>query len=80
MKTAAEWAAYAEGLERCIATQTDREMDLRWQLANMTGQVQQTQRQAAAFCHRAMQLEQQLTHATADMQPIKILNLGGHHV
>lgn len=82
MKTRAEWAAYAEGLERCIAAQTDREMDLRWQLANTTGQLKEAQRQAGAFCHKAMQLEQRLATANTVKtapNPFGIQFLGGHH-
>lgn len=82
MKTTAECEAYIIGLERCIAEQTSRETDLRWQLAQMTGQLKEAQRQAGAFCHRSIELELELAELNASnttFAPFELLNIGGNH-
>jgi hypothetical protein len=57
-------------------------MDLRWQLASTMGQLKEAQAQAGAFCHRAMQLEQQLAQAGANAIAIPhsgYKKVGGNH-
>lgn len=81
-KTAEEWAAYAEALERCIAAQTERETDLRWQLSNLAGQLKEARHQAAFYCHMAMQMEQRYQTGQVHeitLSPAGIQTSGGGH-